>query len=165
MTPLLQFSLTFTTLVVLAVILYLRLRHYEAYLRDLEGIKTLNQRLKALVDGLQSLGTKRVELQLQEIQEVLQEIRNGIAQWPGRESEGSPSRSSPNLLDICERKLYAMGYEEVRVLSDLSGVNPLEPVRVVVEARKDGVACKGHLVLHGSAVTEMDLQRGYTSFP
>ncbi len=163
MTPLLQFSLTFVTLVVLAAILYVRLARYEAYLRDLEGIQALNERLKDLVEGLKSLGTKRLEGQLAEIQELLAEIRDRLARSPGREAEDAGPGT--NLLEICERKLYAMGYDEVRVLTDLNDVNPLEPVRIVVEAKKNGVPCKGHLVLHGTAVTELDLQRGYASFP
>ena len=175
MTPLLQFSLTFVTLVVLTLVLYLRLARYEAYLvAEKEGVKNLNDRLQKLVDGLGALGTRRVEEQLGEIHEVLAAIRDGIdrgnisaasEQGAGAAPAVLRSAVTGGLVDVVEAKLYNLGYTRVTVVTDLSEVDASEPVRVVVEAERDGARNKGHLVLHGTAVTEFEMQPNYTSFP
>ncbi len=162
MTPLLQFALTFVTMVVLAAIVYIRLSRYESYFRDLHGIPTLNERLAALVEGLEGLKTRRVEDALIEIQQVLESIREGLGNVRPVEI---PRPSRPHLIDLVEAKLYNLGYEQVSVITDLTDANSIEPLRVVVEARKDGATHKGHLILHGTSVISLDLQSVFTSFP
>ncbi|MCA8970829.1 MAG: hypothetical protein KDC95_13630 [Planctomycetes bacterium] len=173
MTPLLQFSLTFVTLVVLTLVLYLRLLRYEAYLEaEKEAMKSLNDRLQKLVDGLEALGTRRVEDQLADIHDVLTGIRDGL---DGRSqvavaalaSAGGETRmhAPSGLIDVVEAKLYNLGYTKVTVVTDLSSVDKERPVRVVVEAERDGALHKGHLVLSGTAVTEFEMQQSYTTFP
>jgi len=167
----LYFSLLFVTLVVLAAILWSRLGRYEAYLRDLQGIQTLNERLRDLVDGLEGLKTRRVEEQLRGVQDLLEQIRNGIQRSLDRpavvqELVAAPS-GQPELTihDLVEAKLFNLGYREVVIVNDLDVAEPGEPIRVVVEARKDGAIHKGHLVLKGRSVTEVDLQPVFNSFP
>ncbi len=168
---LLYFSLIFVTLILLAGIVLSRLGRYEAYLKDLEGIKTLNDRLGDLVNGLEGLKTRRVEDQIHQIHETLEQIRLGL----DRQGERAPvvqeivQRAAPvptlSLQDIVESKLYNMGFQEVRIVTDLSEVNSDEPLRIVVEARRDGTIHKGHLVLNGQSVTELDVQPVFGSFP
>lgn len=179
MTPLLQFSLTFVTLVVLTLVLYSRLARYEAYMKaEKEGMNNLNDRLQKLVDGLEALGTRRVEDQLADIHEVLASIRDSLdrapAAPPSSASEGSvvsvpamhaAPRHKLGLVDVVEAKLYNLGYQRVTVVTDLSDADASEPTRVVVEAERDGALHKGHLILHGTAVTEFEMQPNYTSFP
>lgn len=176
MTPLLQFSLTFVTLVVLTLVLYLRLARYEAYLKaEKEGMTNLNDRLQKLVDGLEALGTRRVEDQLGDIHEVLAAIRDGLDRPAAQAAPAAASSVVPapsaagrrplGLVDIVEAKLYNLGYNRVTVVTDLSEADSNEPQRVVVEAERDGALHKGHLVLHGTAVTEFEMQPNYTSFP
>lgn len=171
MTPLLQFALTFVTLVVLTVILYSRLIRYESYMREeKEGIQRLNERLQSVADGFESITTKRLEQQLSDIHDVLERISQGldrptvIPAAPPRSSEG-PERPGRSLIDVVESKLYNLGYGRVTVVSDLAEANPDEPFRVTVEADKDGVTHKGHLVIQGSSVTEFEMQPNYTTFP
>jgi len=163
----LQTGLIIVTIVLLAVVLYQRMSRFEGYLRDLQGIQLLNERLKSLVDGLEALGTKRIEEQLREIQELLertlQEGRRPADVVLHTDGEAGPVPL--RLVDVVEQKLYNLGYTRVSVLTDLSEVNPGEPVRVTVEAWKDGAMYKGSLTLHGSAVIEMDLRSAYTAFP
>ncbi|MFQ5506760.1 MAG: hypothetical protein ACE5F1_18470, partial [Planctomycetota bacterium] len=156
------FALTFVTLVVLCAILYLRMGRYEKYLRDLEGIQTLNERLKSLVEGLEGLRTRRVEDRLASIQDVLEGIRDGLGRV---RSVDLPAAPKPSLLDLVEAKIYDLGYTKVKVVTDLSRASSVEPLRVVVEAQKNDTTHKGHLILHGSSVVELDLQPVYTSFP
>lgn len=168
---LLYFSLIFVTLILLAGILYSRLGRYEAYLRDLQGIKTLNDRLGDLVDGLEGLKTRRVEDQIHQIQETLEQIRVGLERQAGRAPvvQEIVQRAAPvpilSLQDVVESKLYNMGYQQVHIVSDLSEANSEEPLRIIVEARKDGTIHKGHLVLNGQSVTELDIQPVFGSFP
>ncbi len=170
----LQFALTFTALVVLATIVYVRLIRYDSYLREeKDGIQRLNERLQALVDSLQALGTQRVESQLGDILEVLEGVREGLGRrgpsgGAAAAADTSVIREIPRragILDVVEAKLYNMGYGKVAVVGDVEDPRAGEPVRVVVEAERDGVIHKGYLVIVGSAVTELDLQPAYTSFP
>lgn len=174
MTPLLQFSLTFVTLVVLTLVLYLRLARYEAYLQaEKEGMKNLNDQLQKLVEGLGALGTRRVEDQLGEIGELLSAIRDGLDRAPASVPAAVGSlgdapvkhRAPAGLVDVVEAKLYNLGYNRVTVVTDLRDADASEPIRVVVEAERDGSMHKGHLILHGTAVTEFEMQPNYTTFP
>ena len=164
---LLQFGMIIVTIVLFAIILYQRLSRFEGYLRDLQGIQLLNERLKSLVDGLAALGTKEIEGQLREIQELLdrnleQGSRNTEFVFPPGAEGG---RGPASLVDVVESKLYNLGYKRVSVLTDLSEANASEPIRVSVEAWKDGALHKGSLTLHGTAVIEMDIRSAYTAFP
>lgn len=172
MTPLLQSALIFITLVLLAVIVYTRLVRYEAHMREeKEGVHRLNDRLQSLVDGLGALGTRRLEDQLAQIQELLERIHDQMSRrstgvsmpLPDRSSERQSRGSGP--IDIIEAKLYNLGYSRVTVVSDLAAADLSEPTRVVVEAEKEGVTHKGHLVIYGTSVTELEMQPSYTSFP
>ena len=163
--------LIFVTMILLAGIVLSRLGRYEAYLRDLEGIKTLNERLGDLVNGLEGLKTRRVENQVQEIHETLEQIRIGLE----RQADRAPvvqeivQRAAPapaiSLQDVVESKLYNMGFQEVLIVTDLSESTGEEPLRIIVEARKGGTIHKGHLVLNGQSVTELDIQPVFNSFP
>lgn len=169
MTLTLHFALTFVTLVVLATIVYLRMARYEVYLREQrDGIQRLNERIQALVDGLEQLGARHLETKFGELQEVLEAIRDGqgrpMVATTAPSADVAPQRFS-SLLDLVETRLYNLGFSRVHVITELSEVDTSEPVRITVEAEKGGVAHKGHLVIHGSAVTEYEMQASYTSFP
>ncbi|HHI79883.1 MAG TPA: hypothetical protein ENK02_07860 [Planctomycetes bacterium] len=169
MTPLLQFSLTFVTLIVLAIILYTRLGRYERYLKDLEGISELNERLRELCNGLQSLGTKRIETQVADLQVVLMEIRDLLARPQEAPLEvpvmGASTALETSLPQLVLGRLTQLGYERISIVSDLEGVDPHSAVRVVVEASRGGMPVKGSLVVRGGEILEMDLKSSYTTFP
>ncbi len=169
MTPLLQFSLTFITLIVLAIILYTRLGRYERYLKDLEGISELNERLRELCEGLQTLGTRRIETQVGDLQVVLMEIRDLLAR-PQEVPLEVPGSSSPvpletSLSQLILGRLTQLGYERISIVSDLEGVDSSSAVRVVVEASRAGMPVKGSIVVRGSEILEIDLKSSYTTFP
>ena len=169
MTPLLQFSLTFITLIVLAIILYTRLGRYERYLKDLEGISELNERLRELCDGLQTLGTRRIETQVGDLQVVLMEIRDLLARPQEAPIEVPVSSSAGNLeislSQLILGRLTNLGYERITIVSDLEGVDTSSAIRVVVEASRAGMPVKGSLVLRGAEILEVDLKSSYTTFP
>ena len=169
----LQFALIFVTLVFLAAIFFSRLGRFERYLKKLEGIRGLEDRLHGLSETLDHLegssGTARVEQQLSEVQALLVQIRDALTSQAGETEVGAalPMATSAELgfADLAERKLYNLGYQEVCIINDLSDSNPNEPIRVVVEAKKEGAIYKGHLIIHGSSMIEMDLQPTFSSFP
>jgi len=163
--------LIFVTMIVLAGIVLSRLGRYEGYLKDLGGIKTLNDRLGDLVSGLEGLKTRRVEDQIQEIHETLEQIRLAFDRRVDRAPvvQEIVQRAAPaptiSIQDVVESKLYNMGFQEVLIVTDLSESTGEEPLRIVVEARKGGTIHKGHLVLNGQSVTELDIQPVFNSFP
>ena len=60
MSPL-QFSLFFAALLVAYILVHVRMVRFEKYLREIGGIKMLNERLNALSAGLERLRLDRVE--------------------------------------------------------------------------------------------------------
>jgi hypothetical protein len=167
-TPTLQFALTFVMLVVLATLLYRRMARYEQHMREeKEGVLQLNERLQALIESLDQIGTDEIQQQLTESHEVLKRIADKLdrpVEVPHHPVEGR-GQSATALLDLVEAKLYNLGYDKVMVVGDLSEAEPHARTRVVVEAEKDGVAHKGHLVLNGAAVTELEMTPSYQAFP
>ena len=169
----LLFALTFVTIVILTTILYLRLSKYETYLREEQrGVERLNERLQMLAESFESLGTKRIEGQLGDIHQTLEAIHDDLQRGSGgfgaTGGDGVVMPAAPprgSFVDIVEAKLYNLGYGRVVIVTDLSDVDSSQPTRVVVEAERGGVVHKGHLTVHGSTVTELDLQPSYTSFP
>ena len=167
----LLFALTFVTIVILTTILYLRLSKYETYLREEQrGVERLNERLQTLAESFEALGTKRVEDQLGDIHQTLEAIREDLQRQAGAApgADGVVVPAAPRrgtFVDVVEAKLYNLGYDRVVIVTDLSEVDASQPTRVVVEAERGGVVHKGSLTVHGSTVTELDLQPSYTSFP
>ena len=74
MTPL-QFSLFFVALLLGYILVHLRLLKFETYLKEMAGIKTLNDRLNAVANAMDHIRVDRLEEQLQEIHEDLEGLR------------------------------------------------------------------------------------------
>ena len=148
-------------------------------LRELERMAG---RLEALDDvraGLQRLVADREDLDLRRVEHVLIEMRDGqkrledallrTLQRPG--SQAAPvAGDTPLDVQVSERvvnRLLALGYEQIRVLSERADLEAIHEGsgEVLVEARRHGSICKGRVHFRSGALTDVDLQPSWSTFP
>lgn len=173
----LQFSLFFVALVVGYVLVHLRLLKFQEYLKEIAGIKILNERLKGVVDGMERVRLDRVEEQLQQLHEDLEGVSKGLARVERASRAGGGGGGStviapgaePSAADriraAVEGRLLAMGFTNLRLLTDLSKANLDEEVEVLLECEKQGMRQKGRVRSRNGAVIGVDIQSVAIGFP
>jgi hypothetical protein len=152
-----------------------------ARLREIERFAERFQAIDAIASSLDSLVRAREDLDLRRVEHVLIEMRDGqrrledallrAAQSTPRTSDGSepPTEEAASLSERVVRRLLAHGYEQVHVVPSLDELAQLFKAdgahEVLVEARRNGVACKGRVLLRDGVVTDVELKPAYTMFP
>ncbi len=71
---------------------------------------------------------------------------------------------SVRLHEMIERRFRGLGYESIRILSDLAAIGE-EPAQVNVEATKGGTTRKGYVVIDKGRVVDEKLSSSYEVFP
>ena len=170
----LQFSLFFVALLVAYFLVHLRLARFETYMREMAGIKTLNERLQGLVDGMERIRLDRVEEGLQQLHEDLVEVQDALqrVEKAQRSADTGPvvipgvePSAADRVRTAVEGRLLTMGYDNLRLLTDLSAANLDEEVEVRVECTKGGMTYKGLVRTRNGNVLGMDMQSVSVAFP
>jgi hypothetical protein len=174
MSPL-QFSLFFAALLVAYILVHVRMVRFEKYLREIGGIKTLNERLNALSAGLERLRLDRVEELLGQLHEDLETVRKAtdrVERAVGRGSGAAPGAGSgldrspaERIQSVVETRLLDLGYRNLRLLTDLSGVVLEEQLEVLVECERDHMPHKGRVTTKNGAIIDVTIQNAAQSFP
>ena len=171
MSPL-QFSLFFAALLLGYILVHVRMVRFERYLREITGIKTLNERLNAVSDGLERLRLDRVQellSQLHEDLEALGKSSDRIERAVGRgggPATGALERSpSDRIQGAVETRLLGLGFSNLRLLTDLSGLSLEEQVEVQVECEREHMPCKGRVTTRNGAIIDVQIQNAAQSFP
>jgi len=78
--------------------------------------------------------------------------------------------SATALADRIVTRLLALGYERVQLVTPLATVaeflqSAAGDGDVSVEARRDGAACKGRILVRRGAIADVQLQSAYSTFP
>jgi len=175
----LQFSLFFAALCVAYVLVHIRLAKFEAYLKEIAGLKLLNERLKGVSDVLERVRLDRVEELLAMLHEDLVEIA-GIDQWiekmVGRSASAAPAAALGQRTEVessagdrvraaVEARLLALGYGDLRILSELGGAQLDEQLEVQVECVKNHMPFKGTVVARNGGIADVQLQSVSQTFP
>jgi hypothetical protein len=172
----LQFTLFFVALVVGYILVHLRLVRFEAHLREIAGLRQLNERLQGVSDALQRISLATVEdrldlacAELNELSQAAARIERALAE---RRSDpvvvAAPPRagSAPERVrEAVESKLAALGYSNVQILTDLSGVSLDDDAELTVECDKQHIVHKGKVMTGGGGVRDVRLQDITRSFP
>ncbi|MCA8974220.1 MAG: hypothetical protein KDC98_05830 [Planctomycetes bacterium] len=179
----LQFSLFFVALLVGYVLVHLRLLRFEEHMRKLAGIRSLDDRLRVLVEAIDKLNLGRIEGKLdrlhddlEELREATQNVQHAVVSIPRpervrvRESEPSPPQSpveSPGarVLAIVETRLLQLGYGNIQVLSDVAVVTDHGDADVQVECERGGMPAKGRVQVRNFGVRDVSLQSVAPMFP
>ncbi|HEB52993.1 MAG TPA: hypothetical protein ENI87_07055 [bacterium] len=185
----LQFSLFFVALLVGYALVHLRMIRFEEHLQKLAGIRGLDDRLKALDDRLAKLteawdrsAFERVCQQLQRLHEDLEDLREATVDnqrvvLPARgedDGEGGPrgpalppQQEPPagRIVTRIETRLLQLGYRNLRLLGDLTDVQVTDEVEVQVEAERNGMPCKGRVVMRNGSVQDVSIHPVTQTFP
>ena len=189
MSPL-QFTLFFVALLLGYVLVHVRMARFEEHLQKLAGIQTLDERLQAIEQRIQALtesadrdGIARVTRQLDQLHEDLEDLREtterageaqvtmpaapsarGMVDVPG-DYMGANHPAATRIVAVIETRLLQLGYRDLRLLGDLSGVEFTDEVEVQVEAKRNGMPCKGRVVMRNGSVSDVALQTVAQAFP
>lgn len=161
---------------VAAWLLVTRAKHIEDRLNRLERLDGLFDEVKKLTAPDQDLDVRRVEHVLIDIRDGQKRVeerllavlesnrRETLAENAGR---SLPLDSASSLQDRIVTRLLALGYERIVLVT-----SPLDMTRIaseggaiVVEARRDGAACKGRAIIEGGRIQDIQIQSAYSTFP
>ncbi|MBK8096601.1 MAG: hypothetical protein IPK26_05805 [Planctomycetes bacterium] len=187
-----QFSLFFVALLIGYVLVHVRLSRAEEHLRHLAGIRTLDDRLQAILsrlepraDAPERLPLQRIEAQLQRLHEDLEDLREAttnvreaviaIPPPPSRleltgpigtsEPAAAPAVSrSERLRGVVETRLLQLGYANVNLLTDLSQLGQGD-ADVVFEAERRHMPIKGRVLLRNDGVRDVVVHTAAPMFP
>ncbi|MEZ5965165.1 MAG: hypothetical protein R3F56_15130 [Planctomycetota bacterium] len=174
----LQFSLFFTGLLVAYMLVHLRLLRFERYLREISGLKALNERLERVAQSLERVRLDRAEQGLAQLHEDLVALAEGQIRLERALRRSEPpstpvvtsavtADASPGqrIRDAVAVTLMSMGYGNVRLLSDLTSATLDDRTEVVVECERNLVGYKGKVVTHNGSVVDVQMQSVTQAFP
>ena len=138
----------------------------------LQGLEEMAESLEVMAERSDELGRRRLE-------HVLIDIRDGQKRFEERwlaqmEKHGAASGVMPGIdssaTSLSERitnRLLTMGFERIDVLTPIEEVEAMADGdgEVRVEARRGGVAHKGHVLLREGSIADVRLRDGYDAFP
>jgi hypothetical protein len=172
---LLQFSLFFAALLVGYLLIHLRMVRFEQYLKEMAGIRLLNQRLETLAEALSRVRLDRVEQLLQQLHEDMRAVQRAtsaveetlVRQPPPIQNAAvlAPVSGAGRVQAVVETRLFQLGYSELRLLSDLTALPAEGDVEILVECEKAGMPCKGRVTVRNGAVYSVQIQSAAQTFP
>ncbi len=151
-------------------------------LERLEGAAAKLDALEELRVALAALAKERSDLDLRRIEHVLIEMRDGqrrledsILRATQSALRPAPAQSAQEPIDPADpasriiARVLAQGYERVQLVPPREELERLLAAEgaheVLLEARRNGVLCKGRVLLRDGAVTDVELSPAYTMFP
>ncbi|HVS11884.1 MAG TPA: hypothetical protein VMS76_18605 [Planctomycetota bacterium] len=153
-----------------------------ARVRELERLGGKLDALERLESALAKLAAERGDLDLRRIEHALLEIRDlqrrledallrtvQVARAPGG-AAASAGEGTAGLSERIVTRLVALGYERVQLVTPLAEMDELCASEstsgdVLVEARRNGVLCKGRVRVRGGVLAEVEMQPAYAVFP
>ena|SRR5688572_5141832 len=153
-----------------------RLSELEVQARRLEGLEEIRHSVARLAADRGDLDLRRLEhalLELRDGQKRLEDALLARLQSPRslEQPERAPGGAPPSLAERVTNRLLALGYERVRLVTPAAELEQLAAGEgggngeLVVEARRDGVLCKGRVLLRRGALTDVEIQPAYKLFP
>ncbi|MBL8859768.1 MAG: hypothetical protein JNL28_14775 [Planctomycetes bacterium] len=156
-----------------------RAKHIEERLKRLERIDELTDLVKGLSQGDEALDVRRLE-------HVLIDIRDGQKRVEERmfallearaKADISPTSAgggraleragTDGLPDRIVTRLVALGYERIVLVTANEEIARIarEGGAVVIEARRNGAACKGRAIIANGTIQDIEIQSAYSTFP
>jgi hypothetical protein len=185
----LQFSLFFTAILVGYVLVHLRMVRLEEHLQKLAGIRSLDDRLRGLDERLKLLAESfdkvrldrveqhlgRLHEDLEDLREATVDVRHAVVEIPAPTIVQSTSdapvvlpvieSAGQRVRSLIETRLLQLGYNDVRLLSDLVGIDLDHDLEVMVEAERGNMPVKGRVLVRNGSVRDVALQSVVQMFP
>lgn len=172
----LQFSLFFAALFIGYLLVHLRLVKFEAYLREISGLKLLNERFQGVSDVLARINLDHVEDRLDMLQQELRslvEIAQRLERSTSRArqhvepvaSASSTPSAAERIRALIETRLLSLGYGNLHIVSDLSEASYEDEFTSTVECDKNQMAYKGKVTTCNGEVRDVSLDSVSQAFP
>jgi hypothetical protein len=151
-----------------------RMRDLTAMARRFDVLDSVDAQLRKLAADRGDLDLRRIEHVLLELRDASRRLEDSLlrATQSGRSGASGPS-AAPDAASLSDRvinRLLAHGYEQVQLVTTLDQLGLIFEAEggvgeALVEARRNGVLCKGRVLVRNGAVTEIEMKPAYTAFP
>jgi hypothetical protein len=160
-----------------------RLKRAEAAVERLTRLDEIGAHVKALSEREDDLDLRRLEHVLIDIRDgqrrvedrmlALVEARAGESltgdRAPTSTSAMQPAGAAAGaaLTDRIVTRLLALGYERITFVTASADIARIasEAGAITVEARRDGAACKGRVIVAEGRIEDLQIQSAYSTFP
>lgn len=175
----LALGVTVALLVAVAVLGLLAQRRLRALEEELQRLGEL-ERLEPIQELLKKADEDRQDLDQRRLEHVLADVRDGIKRLEGsvlgalerqaqQPTQTAAPRSEPSLRERVVNRLLALGYSDIRIVTDAAELEELNAEdadgSVVVEARRESSLYKGRVLLRAGSLTDVELKPFYPIFP
>lgn len=157
-------------------------KRIESELARLDRLDELARNVKTLSDRDEDLDVRRLEHVLIDIRDGQRRVEDRmLALLESRASESSAGGVGPAtraleidtsvsggaLADRIVTRLLALGYERIVLVTPATEFARIvrEGGAVVIEARRDGAACKGRAIVADGRIQDLQIQSAYSTFP
>lgn len=153
-----------------------RLRKIEAKTASLDRLAGIGGALEKMQEDGQGLDLRRIEHVLIDIRDGQKRVEDRMLAVLERSAgpKGTASAlvatsagSAESLADRIVTRLLSLGYERVQLVTPLEKIGEMiaGDGEVAVEARREGAACKGRIVVRRGVIVDVQLQSAFTMFP
>lgn len=167
------------TLAVIAACAVIALRKVEQLDKRLDHLDQLDD----IRGGVQRVADEHGNLDLRQVEHALLDIRDGqkrmedrliqtieaLRSRPAAPSEGSQDVPARILADRVFGRLVTLGYEQISLLTPIDELDSMtgegENGEVLIEARRNGVQCKGRVTIQDGVILDVELRSVYSAFP
>lgn len=174
----LQFTLFFAGLLIGYVLVHLRLMKFEAYLKEISVLKLLNERLSGVAEAMDRIKVDNLEEGLQLLHEDAKElaanavrIERSLSGLGGQGDEGNRTLTSSGqsaaekVCAVVEERLFQLGYQKPRILTDLRHLHIEDEMEVLVECERQMMPYKGKIKTKNGAILDVDVHSVVSMFP
>jgi hypothetical protein len=149
-----------------------RLEEARASLAALDGLAEIQRTLARLLAQRDELDLKRVEHLLVDLREGSKRVEELLARAEeqraaAHERDALVPALAPALGERVLNRLTALGYERIEIVTPNETLEQLAGASgdVLIEARRDGVLCKGRVRVRGGRIDSVSLQPAFPVFP
>jgi hypothetical protein len=151
-----------------------RMKDLTSMARRFDVLDSVDAQLRKLAADRGDLDLRRIEHVLLELRDASRRLEDSLLRaTQSARSGGSGPSAVPDAATLSDRvinRLLAHGYEQVQLVTTLDELGLIFEAEggvgeALVEARRNGVLCKGRVLVRNGAVTEIEMKPAYTAFP
>ncbi|MBK7644167.1 MAG: hypothetical protein IPJ19_14160 [Planctomycetes bacterium] len=151
-----------------------RLRASEKHLARLEDLAALREQLERLAGATPELDLRRLEHVLIDLRDAQKRSEERMLALIESTRAGAAAGQTVAVAAggalLAERvvtRMLSLGYERVQLVTPMAELEPLltGEGHVTLEARREGVVCKGRVKVRAGAIQDVQMQSAYSAFP
>jgi hypothetical protein len=150
-----------------------RLESALGRLDKLDGIHAAFERMQEERGGLDLRRLEHVLIDIRDGQKRVEDRMLAVLERSAGGARGAgalqpvTAESGAALADRIVSRMLALGYEREQLVTPTEAIGAMVAGdgEVTVEARREGAACKGRIVVKRGAIVDVQLQSAYTAFP